>query len=441
MKVTIVGTGYVGLVTGACLTQLGHQVVCVDTDTRRVERIARGEPPFHEPGLPELLRAGLDAGSFAITSAIDEAMDGSALSILAVGTPPRGEQIDLTAITAAAGDVGRTIRKTGGYHVVTVKSTVVPGTTENVVGKAVAAASGMRIGEFGLCMNPEFLREGTAVDDFMRPDRIVIGASDARAAAVLAELYRGFDCPKLVTSLHNAELIKYASNALLATMVSFSNEIAALCESVPGLDEETVMSGVHLDRRWQMGGPGGPGILTYLRAGIGFGGSCLPKDVDALRTFASERRVPTPFLDAVVNVNRGRPGRVTALLDAALGGLGGRRVAVFGLAFKPGTDDLRDSPAIALIRALGDAGAAVRAWDPMIRSVDGLTVAATAEAALAEVDAAVIATAWPELATLDWRALTRPMRLRIILDGRGALRGVDVPDDVTVLRIGVGREP
>ena len=441
MKVTIVGTGYVGLVTGACLTRLGHQVVCVDTDTRRVELIARGEPPFHEPGLPELLRAGLDAGSFAITSRIDEAMAGSALSILAVGTPPRGEQIDLTAITAAAGDVGRTLAKAGGYHVVTVKSTVVPGTTEHVVGKAVTAASGMAVGEFGLCMNPEFLREGTAVDDFMRPDRIVIGATDARAAAVLAELYRGFDCPKLVTSLHNAELIKYASNALLATMVSFSNEIAALCESVPGLDEETVMAGVHLDRRWQTGGKSGPGILTYLRAGIGFGGSCLPKDVDALRTFASERRVPTPFLDAVVGVNRARPGRVTALLDGALGGLRGRTVAVFGLAFKPGTDDLRDSPALALIRALGDAGAVVRAWDPMIRSVDGLTVAAGPEAALGGADAAVIATAWPELATLDWHVLTRPMRRRVILDGRGALRGVDLPDDVTVLRIGVGREP
>ena len=441
MKVTIVGTGYVGLVTGACLTRLGHQVVCVDTDKRRVEMIGRGEPPFHEPGLPELLRAGLAAGSFAITSQIDEAMAGSALSILAVGTPPRGEQIDLTAITAAAGDVGRTIHKAGGYHVVTVKSTVVPGTTEHVVGKAVAAASGMHIGEFGLCMNPEFLREGTAVDDFQQPDRIVVGATDARAAEVLAELYRGFDCPKLVTSLHNAELIKYASNALLATMVSFSNEIAALCESLPGLDEETVMSGVHLDRRWQTGGKGGPGILTYLRAGIGFGGSCLPKDVDALRTFASERRVPTPFLDAVVSVNRARPGRVTAILDGALGGLRDRTVAVFGLAFKPGTDDLRDSPALALIRALREAGAVVRGWDPMIRHVDGITVTATPEPALDGADAAVIATAWPELVALDWRRLTRPMRRRVVLDGRGALRGVDLPDDVTVLRIGVGRAP
>ena len=283
-------------------------------------------------------------------------------------------------------------------------------------------------------MNPEFLREGSAVTDFMRPDRIVVGRLDARSGDVLAELYAAFDCPKLFTTLRNAEMIKYTSNALLATLVSFSNEVAAVCEALPGLDEATVMEGVHLDRRLAPA----PGLCSYLRAGIGFGGSCLPKDVDALRALAAAHAVPTSLLDAVVAVNRARPDRVTALLDAALGGLAGRTVAVLGLAFKPGTDDLRDSPALALIEALRAGGAEVRACDPLVGHADGVPLVPTPAAALAGADAALIATAWPEFRTLDWAALTRGMRRRLVLDGRGTLAGVTLPADVTYLRIGVG---
>jgi UDPglucose 6-dehydrogenase/GDP-mannose 6-dehydrogenase len=439
MKVTIVGTGYVGLVTGSCLASLGHTVACVDTDRARVETIARGEPPFHEPGLPELLRAAIREDRLSVTTVLDRAIAESDVSVLAVGTPALGERIDLGAVTAAAGEVGRALRQIDRYHVVVVKSTVIPGTTDTVVRHALETAAGRRVGEFGLCMNPEFLREGSAVADFMTPDRIVIGACDARSAEVVGELYRGFSCPKVVTSPRNAEMIKYAANALLALLVSFSNELAGLCEAVPGLDEERVMAGVHLDRRLTPPGGSPPDILSYLRAGIGFGGSCLPKDVDALRSFGAERGVETPLLDAVAVVNRERPRRVVALLEAALGGLAGRTVAILGLAFKPGTDDVRASPALALIPLLLERGALVRAYDPMVRAAAldvRVDLCSDAGTALAGADAALITTAWPAFRDLDWRALTRAMRRKLILDGRNALAGVPLPEDTTYLRIG-----
>jgi UDPglucose 6-dehydrogenase/GDP-mannose 6-dehydrogenase len=442
VRVTVVGTGYVGLVSGVGLATLGHDVACVDTDPARVASIARGAPPFSEPDLPRLLRAALDAGRLAATGDLAAAMAGSEASIVAVGTPPRGERIDLTAVVRAATDIGRALTGLDRYHVVVVKSTVVPGTTGGAVREALEAGARRRAGSgFGLCMNPEFLREGSAVADFLHPDRIVVGRLDDRSGEVLARLYAGFDCPKLFTSLRAAETIKYTANALLATLVSFSNEVAGLCEALPEVDEETVMRGVHLDRRLTPPGAPAPGILSYLRAGIGFGGSCLPKDVNALRTFARDLGTPTPLLDAVAAVNTARPGRVVARLEAALGGLRGRTVAVLGLAFKPGTDDVRDSPALALIAALAAAGAAVRAHDPMVGAVaelDGAAIAATAAAALDGADAAVVATAWPEFRTLDWAALAGRMRRAVVLDGRGALAGVALPPALTYLRIGAG---
>jgi UDPglucose 6-dehydrogenase/GDP-mannose 6-dehydrogenase len=440
MRVAIVGTGYVGLVTGSCLASLGHTVTCVDTDPARVKTIARGEPPFHEPGLAELLHGVLRDGRLSATSSVADAIHDTDVSIIAVGTPTDGGRIDLAAVAAAAGEIGRALREARHYHVVVVRSTVLPGTTDTVVRDALVAASGRLLGDFGLCMSPEFLREGSAIGDFMHPDRIVIGACDARAAEVVTTLYHSFTCPKIVTSPRNAEMIKYAANALLALLVSFSNEVAGLCEAVPGLDEARIMAGVHLDRRFTPPAGESAEILTYLRAGIGFGGGCLPKDVDALRAFAADRGISMPILDAVARVNIERPGRVVALVEAALGGLRGRTVAVLGLAFKPGTDDVRASPALATIRALLERGATVHAHDPLVRVVPELdgraAVSADVGAALASADAAVIATAWPVFRQLDWHAITRAMRRRIVLDARDVLRGIPLPEDVTLLRIG-----
>src|SRR5262249_27717455 len=426
------GAGYVGLVSGTCLASLGHEVAIVEADPVRRAAVEGGKPPFHEPGLPELLGPLLARGSVTLRPRIDGALAGSDLSLVAVGTPPAADGgNDLTAVRAAADELGRALRARGGYHVVAVKSTVMPGTTDGIVREALERASGLRAGEgFGLCMNPEFLREGSAVADFMTPDRIVIGEVDTRAGDVVAAVYTSFECPRIRPSLRNAEMIKYASNALLATLISFSNEIAGVCERIPGLDEEAVMTGVHLDRRLKPA----PELCAYLRGGIGFGGSCLPKDIEALRALAARAGSRTPLLDAVAGVNRGRPAQVVALLDVALGGVGGRTVALLGLAFKPGTDDLRDSPALALRDALEAAGAVVRGYDPAIEHLGGMMLAPTPAAALSGVDAAIIATGWSEFRHLPWDALTRDMRTRLLLDGRGVLSGVELPSDVTCLR-------
>lgn len=445
MKVAVVGAGYVGLVSAGGLAALGHDVTCVDVDAARVAQIGRGTPPFHEPGLAELLREGIAAGRLRATADTRAAVAGSAVTLIAVGTPDACGQIDLGQVLAAARAIGAALRECAGYHVVAVKSTVVPGTTDTLVRRALEEQSGRRVGsDLGVCVNPEFLREGAAVSDFVQPDRIVIGQWDEASGRALAELYAPFDCPKLFTTLRNAEMIKYASNALLATLISFSNELAALCEATPGSDVETVMDGVHLDRRLSPLVDGRrlrPDILDYLRAGCGFGGSCLPKDLGALCAFARAQGVPTPLLDAVLAVNAARPDALVDLAERGVGALAGRAVAVLGLAFKPGTDDVRDSPALAVVDRLLARGAAVRAFDPLvgaaIQPFDGAAaVCASGAEALAGADAAIIATAWPEFAEWDWGALSRTMRRPVVIDGRGALRGVALPPEVVYLQVG-----
>ena len=294
------------------------------------------------------------------------------MSIIAVGTPSNETGIDLSLVRQAAREIGNQLPTLGLYHVVVVKSTVVPTTTDTVVRDELEAASGMVAGrDFGLAMNPEFLSEGRAVEDFTKPDRIVIGASTARAGSVLADMYAKFNCPILQTTPRNAEMIKYAANALQATLISFSNEIAGMCETISGLDEETVMRGVHLDKCWGAPGRDGKpqlaGVVTYLRAGIGFGGSCFPKDLRALREFARNEGIEMPILSSVLKVNQERAGRVVDLLANHIGELRGKRIAVLGLAFKPETDDVRESPGVRIAKVLLLRGADVVLHDPLVR--------------------------------------------------------------------------
>ncbi len=448
MRVTVIGSGYVGLVTGACLASVGHHTTCVDVLTDRIEMINRGEVPFYEPGLQTVIQDCFKKGNLHATSDLSQAMLRSKVSIIAVGTPFDGGGVDLSYVKTAAVELGRILRELDYYHVVAVKSTVPPGTTDTVVRQMIEENSGRRVGEFGLCMNPEFLREGSAVDDFMHPDRIVIGQSDERSGNVLAELYKDFDCAKLHTSLRNAELIKYTSNALLSVLISFSNEIASLCEATPGTDVETVMDVLHLDKRLSPLLNGQriiPGILSYLRAGAGFGGSCLPKDLNTLRMFARMRKIPTPLLDATIQVNEERPRQVGRLVELALAGLGGRTLALLGLGFKPGTDDLRDSPALSILRYLLDRAAIVRAYDPLASSkakslIDSrVTVCGTPEEALTDVDGAVIATALPEFTGWNWHRLCGRMRRPVIIDGRNALRHVSLPAQVVYWPVGLSK--
>jgi UDPglucose 6-dehydrogenase/GDP-mannose 6-dehydrogenase len=454
MIVTIVGTGYVGLVTGACLASQGHTVRCVDVSEERVNLIRAGQAPFYEPGLEDLLREGLASGRLSVTTNLPTAMEGSDLSLIAVGTPSKAGQAnlpglepDLSYLETAAHQIGVELRTLGRYHVVAVKSTVIPGTTRRVVQKVLEAASGMQLGEFGLCMNPEFLREGTAVEDFLNPDRIVIGQADARSGDFLDDLYRPFDCEKPRVGIEEAELTKYASNALLSVLISFSNELAGLCEATPGADVETVMEGLYLDRRLSPTVQGvriRPEILSYLRAGIGFGGSCLPKDVNALRVYGQRSGVPTPLLDAVMATNAARPAQVLWIAQTALGTLAGKTIALLGVAFKAGTDDLRSSPALSILRALETRGARVQAFDPVVSAEAaeraGLNGAyrQTLESAVEGADAAVITTADPAFRNADWARLSSGMRTPILIDGRNVLRHVTLPALVRYYPIGKG---
>jgi UDPglucose 6-dehydrogenase len=446
VKIAVIGTGYVGLVTGACLAEIGHHITCVDQQASRVDAVNNGRVPFHEAGLEDLLKAGLKAERLLATGDLAGAVAKADVIMIVVGTPFGGAEIDLSQVTTAATAIGRAMRDATQYQVVVVKSTVVPGTTEGPVRFHVEQGLGQGLPAFGLCMNPEFLREGTAVEDFRQSDRIVLGCVDQRTETVMREMYRGLTSPVLVTNPRNAEMIKYTANSLLATLVSFSNEIAALCESTPGLDVDQVMDGVHLDRRltFRDGTKRTPCEMTaFLRAGNGFGGSCLPKDVNALRAFAKQNKVTTPLLDSVMTVNDTRSEQVVAMLARIIGPLAGRTIAVLGLAFKAGTDDLRDSPALALVQCLLAADAKLRAYDSVAGAAARLVlgtkveIVETIDAAVQSADAVVVATAWPEFRGLDWKAVTAAMTAPVIIDARNGLRGVAMPDGVRYHPIGV----
>ena len=432
MKLSIIGTGYVGLVSGVCLAEKGHHVVCVDVDPSKVERINRGEAPFHEPGLPAMLKRNIGRRLRATTD-LTEAVLESSMTFIAVGTPFDGKQIDLTFIRRVAQQIGRVLRHKKSYHVVVVKSTVVPGTTDDVVKPILEKASGKRAGrDLGVGMNPEFLSEGEAVHDFMEPDRIVIGGSDPKAIRALQSVYRPFKgAPVMRTTSKTAEAIKYTSNALLANLISFSNEIGNLCAALGDVDSLDVMEGVHLSQylspRQKDGRRVRAPIASFLKAGCGFGGSCLPKDVKALIAKGRRAGCDMGLLDQVIAINDAQPRRMIDLARRHHRSLRGKRVAVLGLSFKPGTDDLRESPAIRLCEVLHRAGATVRAYDPVSipaarrspwfpKVTYGKTLAATVRGC----DIIMLVTAWDEFKRLP--GLLRAARNQpVVVDGRGML--------------------
>ncbi len=412
MKISIIGTGYVGLVSGVCMAAKGHDVVCVDLDAAKVDRINQGKSPIHENGLDELL-ANHCGVNFRATTDLRQAVLDSEVSMIAVGTPFDGDEIDLKYIRAVATQVGTALKEKDSYHVVLVKSTVVPGTTNEVVLPLIEKASGKRAGcDFGIGMNPEFLREGEAVQDFMNPDRIVLGGHDERTLDVLEKLYLPFEgVDQIRTNPRTAEMIKYSANALLATMISFSNEIGNLCASIPDVDVTGVMRGVHLDKRLSPILPDGrritPSFTTYIEAGCGFGGSCFPKDVKALIAHGRKLGGGMELLDAVVNVNLAQPQRMLDLLEKHFPDVAGLRVAVLGIAFKPGTDDIRESPALPIIESLLASNAKVIAFDPVARGEaekvfgDGaLEFANSVDEAVSDAQAVLLLTRWPEFSGL-----------------------------------------
>jgi UDPglucose 6-dehydrogenase/GDP-mannose 6-dehydrogenase len=432
MKVSVIGTGYVGLVSGACLADVGHDVICVDIDQQKVDLINSGTAPIYEKGLEQILKNNIGQRLNATTDIVSAIMT-SDLSLIAVGTPFKGDTIDLSQIETVSQQIGEVLAQRNGYHVVVVKSTVVPGTTEQVVLPILEKSSGKSAGsDFGVGMNPEFLREGEAVIDFQHPDRIVLGGIDQKSLEVLAELYapyRGVDVIR--TTPKTAEMIKYTANSLLATMISFSNEIANLCTELGGIDVSDVMQGVHLDKRLTPIVDNGqrivPNFTTYIEAGCGFGGSCFPKDVKALVAHGSHSGVPMRLLEAVIQINAQQPYKILTLLKKHFPSLKDLPVAVLGLAFKPGTDDMRESPAIPIVRELLRQGALIKAYDPVAmheaRKVfgdDRIQYCNTFQEAVEDVQGIVLLTRWPEFSEIP-DMINALEQQPVVIDGRRML--------------------
>lgn len=434
MRIAMVGTGYVGLVSGACFSDFGHDVVCVDMDAAKIERLGRGEVPIFEPGLEALIEKNAAAGRLSFTTDLGAAVDGAEAVFIAVGTPTRrGDgHADLSYVMAAAADIGRALT---GYAVVVTKSTVPVGTNRKV---AEALREANPAAEFDVVSNPEFLREGAAIDDFMRPDRVVVGVETTRARKVMAELYRPLslrEFPMVYTGLESAEMIKYAANAFLATKITFINEIAALCERV-GADVKMVARGIGMDGR--IGD-------KFLHAGSGYGGSCFPKDTKALARIGQEHASPVQIVETVIKVNEEVKRRmIDKLVDLCDGTLRDKTIAVLGVTFKPNTDDMRDAPSLTIVPALVGAGAKVRISDPQGRHegealLPGVKWVENPYQAANDADLVVLLTEWNEFRGLDLAKLARKMATPKMADLRNIYDPAEVREAGFTAYVGTGR--
>lgn len=434
MKIAMIGTGYVGLVSGVCFSDFGHDVVCVDKDPSKIERLRRGEIPIYEPGLDQLLEKNVKAGRLSFTLDLAEAVDGAAAIFIAVGTPTRrGDgHADLTYVMAAAEEIAASVKD---YVVIVTKSTVPVGTNRRVKQTIHRVNPDL---EFDVASNPEFLREGAAIEDFMKPDRVVVGVQTDRAAEVMAEIYRPLflrDFPIVTTDLESAEMIKYAANAFLATKITFINEIAALCERI-GADVKEVARGIGLDGR--IGN-------KFLHAGPGYGGSCFPKDTKALARIGQEHAMPMHITETVIKVNEETKRRmIDKLLDLCGGTFNGKTIAILGVTFKPNTDDMRDAPALTIVPALVGGGAKVRVTDPQGRRegealLPGVHWVDEAYKAAQNADLVVILTEWNEYRALDLKKLARKMAVPRLADLRNVYSAKDAKRAGFVAYTSIGR--
>jgi UDPglucose 6-dehydrogenase len=432
MHIAVIGSGYVGLVTGACFAEFGVDVACVDVDADKIAQLSSGRSPIYEPGLEQLIQKNLHAGRLRFTTDLRSAVEPASVIFLAVGTPPNADgSADLSFVNNAAVQIARNIHT---YKVVVMKSTVPVGTGKRLT-ELIKANLPAPVG-FSVVSNPEFLREGAAISDFMRPDRVVIGSGDDQATEVMRELYRPLyliETPFVITSVEGAELTKYAANAFLATKISFINEIANLCEKV-GCDVHDVARAIGMDRR--IGS-------KFLHPGPGFGGSCFPKDTRALTAIGREYDSPTRIVDAVVEVNERQRQAMLPKIEKLVGGVKGKRIVVLGLSFKPETDDMRDAPSVDIIRALLEAGANVVAYDPVAqheaaKQLPDIEYAADEYAAATGADALVFLTEWNQFRALDMERIYGLMKTANIAD----LRNIYEPADIRALGfnyVGVGR--
>jgi UDPglucose 6-dehydrogenase len=416
-RIAVIGTGYVGLTTAACFADLGNEVWGVDNDPAVVENLTRGQVPFYEPGLLEVVQRCSRVGRLHFTTCYADAVPEAEFIFLAVGTPMADSgEADLTHVRQAAASIGQHL---GVPSVIVNKSTVPIGTGDVV--SAIVRENLTQPIDFAVVSNPEFLREGSAVHDFMRPDRIVIGSHDEEGTRRVAELYKPLDAPMLVTNLYTAEMIKYASNAFLATKISFINEIARMCEKLEA-DVNIVSEGMGMDHRIGH---------AFLDAGLGYGGSCFPKDVLALARMSESIGAHPQMLKAVMDINSEQPALLIRKLEEIVGDLAGLTIGVLGLSFKPNTDDMREAPSLKLISELQEKGAGVMAYDPAARErasalVPGVGMKDTAYAAAEGADAVIIATEWNEFRQLDLRKVRRAMKRPVIIDGRNIYEPVEM---------------
>ncbi len=410
MNICVVGTGYVGLVTGAVFADLGNDVVCVDNDQKKIEALRAGQMPIYEPGLEEMVVRNKDDGRLSFTTDLTGAVRQSDVIFIAVGTPPKDTgETDLSHVEAVATQIGRSMDR---YKVVVNKSTVPVGTGEFV--REVITRHQPRPVDFDVVSNPEFLREGSAIEDTLRPDRIVIGAPNQQVAMTLVELYAPLERPMIITDLPSAEVIKYASNAFLASKISFINAIANICENA-GADVSQVMKGMGLDSRIGM---------QFLQAGLGYGGSCFPKDVDSLIHTASRFGYDFKLLRSVVEINRERATHLVDMMRKAMGGFEDKTIAVLGLAFKPNTDDMREAKSLEVVRLLHAAGVEIRAYDPVAMDnakplmPESVVFCESAYEAAAGADGVALLTEWNEFKYLNLDRLRGLLRHRLIFDAR-----------------------
>jgi UDPglucose 6-dehydrogenase len=409
-KICVIGTGYVGLVTGTCFADIGHQVTCLDIDQNRIDQLHQGIMPIYEPGLEQVVAQNVNAGRLHFTTDYYEALQGADFAFIAVGTPSDDDgDADMRYVKQAVLSIAEHLD----HPIIIVNKSTVPVGTGDWVSEIIQDMNGVNTFPFSVVSNPEFLREGSAVSDFMNPDRVVLGSTDRSAAEKVASLYEALRSPIMITDLRTAEMIKYASNAFLATRISFINEIANICESLSA-DVKEVARGMGMDQRI------GP---AFLDAGLGWGGSCFPKDVKALAHMAATHGAHPQLLQAVMNINQNQRLRAVEKLEKALGGLNGKTIGVLGLSFKPNTDDTRYSPALDIIRLLIDAGATVQGFDPQAMTasqaeIPDLQLCTNPYDVAKGADALLLATEWNEFKSLDFAKIKTNMRGDVIVDGR-----------------------
>jgi len=408
MNISIIGAGYVGLVSGACFAKLGNNVICVDIDKDKVDKINKGISPLYEKNLSKIIKENKDRISATLN--YEDAIKNSDITFICVGTPSKKDgEIDLSYVKKAAEKISDEIKNKDSFHVIVVKSTVLPGTTRDIIKPLLEEKTGKKAGrDFGLGMNPEFLREGVAVDDFLHPDRVVNGFYDKKTKKILSELYKDFSCPIVETTLSTAEMIKYASNCFLAAKISFINEIGNFCKKL-GIDTYEVADGMGLDKRIQR---------SFLNAGIGWGGSCFPKDTKALRSWAEKQNIENYVIDSIIKINDIQPLEIIKILKKHIPNLEGKTIGILGLSFKPDTDDIRDSRSIPIVKKLLEEKAKVKSFDPkainQFRKLFPDIMYCNNSKEVLDSDAVIIATSWDEFKELDYSD-------KIVIDGRRVL--------------------